>query len=164
MSILDDMPADDWDEPDFPWFIEPKDKDPEPELKRQQAFLSSLARAAPSVDAIAIPNAGRASDWERIQRWKEGARAGALDLVITWNRGVFFAEFKDGKSMPTPGQRRQLNRLYRQGHHCGVYRRAETLLAHLRHVGAPFLDTEARSIGQLVLPIVAAAAQRIEHG
>ena len=130
---------------DEPWFIEPKDDDPAPELKRQMAFLSMLARLGPACDAVAIPNAGKSSDWERIQRWKEGARAGALDLLITWSvgmpgHGVFLAEFKDGKKMPTPAQRDRLNTYFRQGHGCGVYRNGETLIAHLRAAGAPILE------------------------
>jgi hypothetical protein len=128
-----------------PWFIEPKDKDPTPEFNRQVRFLGMLKNLAPAVSATAIPNAAKISDWQRIRRWREGAVAGALDLDLTWkptrpgDRGVFFAEFKDKDGMPTVEQRRRLNALYRQGHGCGVYRRAETLLEHLRAAGAPFL-------------------------
>ena len=97
------------------------------------------------MDAIAIPNAGKSSEWERIRRWREGARAGALDLLLTWtptkpgDRGVFFAEFKDGTKEPKPAQIERLNLLYRQGHRCGVYRNSMTLLLHLQEAGAPFL-------------------------
>ena len=124
---------------DEPWFCEPKDNDPTPEIDRQMLFLSRLKVLAPAVDALAIPNSGKRSDWERIQRWKEGARRGALDLVLTWKTGVFFAEFKDSDGMPTPAQRDRLNLYYRQGHHCGVYRNPDTLLEHLRSAGAPFI-------------------------
>ena len=129
---------------DEPWFIEPKDKDPTPELDRQVAFLSELGRDAPAIDALAIPNAGRSTDWERLQRWREGARGGALDLVLSWeptsanDRGIFFAEFKDGQKMPTRAQRDRLNMYFRRGFRCGVYRRPKTLIAHLRDAGAPF--------------------------
>lgn len=125
---------------DAPWFLEPRDDDPAPEFDRQRAFVNQMARIAPSIDVLAIPNAGKSSDWERLRRHAEGARRGALDLIITWNRGVMFAEFKDGKGMPTKDQRERLNRYYRQGHHCGVYRKPETLIAHLRSLGAPFLS------------------------
>lgn len=123
------------------WFLEPKDRDKTPETKRQRLFLSRLALRAPAVRVFAIPNAGKRSDWERIERWREGAVAGAPDLVLFWNRGVFFAEFKDGAGMPTRRQRDMLDALYRAGHHCGVYRQPDTLLAHLREAGAPFLTT-----------------------
>lgn len=137
--MLNDLPADDFEQPDLPWFLEPKDTNPASELRRQTLFLSRAAARCPGVDVLAIPNAGKRSDWERIQRWREGARAGALDLVLTWPGGVFFAEMKDGKGMPTRAQRDRLNRYHRQGHHCGVYRNADTLLEHLQRAGAPFL-------------------------
>jgi hypothetical protein len=127
------------DAADEPWFIEPKDKDPASEIKRQSLFLSRLKILAPAVDALAIPNAGKSTDWQRIQRWREDARRGALDLVITWETDVFFAEFKDGDGMPTKDQRERLNRYYRMGHKCGVYRNPDTLLEHLRGLGAPFI-------------------------
>lgn len=125
---------------DLPWFIEPKDKDPTSELKRQQSFIALMARIAPNVDIVAIPNAGKATDWERVQRWKEGARAGALDLVITWEGGVAFAEFKNGTSMPTPQQRARLNLYFAMRHHTGVFRTGDCLVEFLRDRGAPFID------------------------
>jgi hypothetical protein len=128
---------------DAPWFCEEKDRDPASEFDRQTAFLAKIHRLAPSIDVLAIPNAGKGTDWERVRRWREGARRGALDLVITWNRGVMFAEFKDGTSMPTKDQRERLNRYFRMGHHCGVFRKPETLVDHLRSLGAPFLDLAA---------------------
>ncbi len=150
MGEFDDFDALE-DSVDLPWFIEPKDKANWTEFDRQVAFLSQLHREGPGIDAMAVPNAGRASDWERIQRWREGARKGALDLVLTWeptqqgDRGVFFVEFKDGQKMPTPTQRDRLNRYYRMGHRCGVYRNPATLIAHLRAAGAPFLFAKRES-------------------
>lgn len=140
MTSLADLLAEPEDQ-DAPWFIEPKDSKPASEVQRQMTFLAMMGRLAPAVDVLAIPNAGKATDWERIQRWKEGARRGALDLIITWNHGVFFAEFKDGKKMPSPAQRDRLNRYFRMGHHCGVYRTAEKLIAHLREAGCPIRET-----------------------
>lgn len=155
-SAFLDVPEDDFDRPDEPWFIEPKDHDPRSETKRQQAFLSALARQAPGCSAFAVPNAGKRSDWERLQRHREGARAGVPDLIITWNHGIFFAEFKDGQKSATREQRDRLNTLYRQGFRCGVYRNGETLLHHLREAGAPFLG-EARAVGDIAHGIVAKA-------
>ena len=135
--------GDDLDEKDLPWFIEPTDDIPSPEIERQASFIKQMATLAPSVDIVAIPNAGKSSEWERIQRHKEGARAGALDLVVTWeptcqgDRGVAFPEFKSGKGKPTPAQRRRLNFYFRTGHLTGVYRRPETLIEHLRERGCP---------------------------
>ena len=130
-----DIPEDTANEP---WFIEPKDKDSKSEIQRQALFLSRLRTLAPAVDALAIPNAGKSTEWERLARYREGARRGALDLVITWKFGVIFAEFKNGTSMPSKDQEERLNRYFRMGHHCGVYRKPETLIGHLRGLGAPF--------------------------
>ncbi len=126
-------------------FSEDTDSDPRSEIDRQQDFLSLMATIAPAVDCLAIPNAGKSSDWERVQRWKEGARAGALDLQMTWKPArIFFAEIKNGKKGPTKAQIERLNRYHEQGHHCGLYRTADTLIAHLRAAGAPFIDRWGR--------------------
>lgn len=143
MASAFDFPADDLNRPDEPWFIQAKDNDPAGEFARQQAFVNFIEKHAPGVDVFAVPNASRGSDWERIRRWKEGARRGALDLVVTWqptrpgDRGVFFPEFKDGTKGPDKDQRARLNRYFRMGHGCGVYRTKEVLLEHLRRAGAP---------------------------
>lgn len=142
-DILSMLPEDGLN--DEPWFIERRDRDPTPEFDRQKLFLKLLKKYAPAVDAVAIPNSGKLTDWERIRRWNEGARRGALDLIMTWkptkpgDRGVFFAEFKSGDGMPTVDQRERLNSYFRMGHGCGVYRKPETLLVHLYRAGAPFL-------------------------
>jgi hypothetical protein len=123
--------------PDEPWFIEPKDKLAQDEDARQAEFLRLLPYVAPSLLVWAVPNAGRRTRWEAAKRKREGMRKGALDLTITWNHGSAYAEFKDGRDMPTEDQRDVLNRLYRQGHRCGVFRTAECLFAHLHEWGAP---------------------------
>lgn len=135
-------------EQDEPWYIEAKDKDAAPENKRQGAVLSRVAILCPAVAVVAVPNAGKRSDWERLERWREGARAGMVDLIFHWepmragDRGTYFCEMKDGKKMPTPAQRDRLNLLHRQGHRCGVHRTASTVIDHLRAAGAPFIDSD----------------------
>lgn len=124
---------------DVAWFIEPKDRDPASEFTRQTRFLAMLARQAPAVKARAFANGGKRTEWEKVRKWREGMVAGSLDLVIRWNHGTFWAEFKDGKGMPSAAQIDELNSLTRDGFRCGVYRTPETLLAHLRDAGAPFL-------------------------
>ena len=128
---------------DESWHIDPKDNDRRSELARQMAVLRDARIVCPGVDIIAIPNAGKSSDWERIRRWKEGARAGALDLVATWKGGVAFIEMKDGKKMPAQDQRGRLNMYTRMGHHCGVFRQEKSVMDFLRRCGAPFIDRPA---------------------
>lgn len=129
---------------DLPWHIDCRDKDPRDEGARQLAALRKARMNCPAVDIVAIPNAGRRSDWEVRQRKKEGMKAGALDWVVTWrphpgDRGVAFAEWKDGTEMPDQNQRDRLNMLFRMGHHVGVFRREDSFFAWLRALGAPFV-------------------------
>jgi hypothetical protein len=135
LSVLDlDALEDTTDEP---WHVDPKDKMTVSEIERQTKFVQWMAKHARGVDVLAIPNAGKATSWERLQRYREGARAGALDLIITWPGGVCFAEFKAGTTMPTPAQRERLNMYYRMGHHTGVFRTGGRLVSYLRSVGCP---------------------------
>jgi hypothetical protein len=127
------------DAEDLPWHIDPKDKDPRPEEKRQLAFLRDARILCPGVNIFSVPNGGRRTQWEINKAKREGMKSGALDLVATWNRGVAFLEFKNGTDQPTSNQRDQLNTLYRQGHHCGVFRQEQSALEFLRSAGAPFI-------------------------
>lgn len=143
-KVLNDL-RDDFDEPNEPWPIEPKDKDPRSEELRQVALLRDARMFCPGVTFTAIPNAGRRSQWEAQKRKREGMRKGALDLIATWephhrdDRGVAFIEMKDGKTMPDRDQRDVLNSLWRQGHKCGVFRSERSVLCWLRELGAPFV-------------------------
>jgi hypothetical protein len=128
------------DRDDAPWHIDPKDKDPRPEEKRQMALLRDARIICPAVDIFAVPNGGKRSQWAAMKAKREGMKAGALDLVCTWPGGVAFLEFKDGTAMPDANQRDRLNMYFRQGHHCGVFRQEESALRFLRSVGAPFID------------------------
>lgn len=127
------------DEPDAAWHIDPRDKDLRSEEKRQAAFLRLAKRLCPEVNVFAVPNGARRTAWEAGKAKREGMKSGALDLVVTWNRGAAFIEFKDGAKMPTENQREMLNMLYRQGHHCGVFRQEQSALDWLRSIGAPFI-------------------------
>jgi hypothetical protein len=119
------------------FFVEPRDKQSATELQRQQTFLAMLKRCAPSVFAMAMPNAGKRSDWERVQRWKEGAVKGAPDLVCCWNYGTAWLEFKSGTGALSSAQKDLLNRLHAIGHRVAMVRRPETALRLLAEWGAP---------------------------
>lgn len=125
---------------DEAWHIDPKDRDPRPEEKRQLAFLRAAHMLCPAVDIFAVPNGGKRSQWAAMKAKREGMRAGVLDLVATWpGGGVAFLEMKNGTDMPDANQRERLNLLTRQGHHCGVFRQEESALRFLRQCGAPFV-------------------------
>lgn len=131
------------------YHIDERDRDPRSEFDRQRALLSALHRQAPAIDVIAIPNAGRGTDWERVRRFNEGARAGALDLLLVWDptlpnhRGVAFIEMKSGTGMPDKNQHDRLNRYCRMGHNAAVFRQEGSAIAWLRSIGAPFLGIAA---------------------
>lgn len=136
--------------PDEPWHIDAKDRFPESEDARQAALLRDARIICPAVDIFAVPNAGKRTRWEAAKRKREGMRAGVLDLVCTWkptrpsDRGVAFIEMKDGTSMPDDNQRERLNRYYRCGLPCGVFRTAASAIAFLASCGAPVLVRERR--------------------
>ncbi len=120
------------------WHLDEKDKDPRTEAQRVASFLSMRRYIAPTVDIVAVPNAGRRTRWEAMQRKREGMTAGALDYFLTWpGGGIAFIEFKDGRGMPDDNQMRRLDMYVRQGHLCGVFRTGESAWGWLERVGAP---------------------------
>ena len=128
------------DTQDLAWHIDATDRDPRSEAKRCQAALRMARIICPGVDIVAVPNAGRRSQWEVNQRHREGMKAGALDWVLTWHGcGIAFAEWKNGTDMPDANQRDRLNMLTRFGHHCGVFRQEDSFFRWLRRLDAPFV-------------------------
>ena len=117
--------------------IDPRDDDPRPEEKRQLAFLRDMKALCPAVIVFAVPNGGKRTQWAAMKAKREGMRAGVVDLICVWNRGVAFIEMKDGRSMPTPAQREFLNSLWRAGHHVGVFRQERSALDWLLGLGVP---------------------------
>lgn len=151
MSALADLLAiPEADGPDEPWFIEPKDRLAASEETRQRTFLAMLSKTAPRVIVWAVPNAAKRTKWAAGKAKREGMRKGALDLTLTWSNGIgenaipgsAYIEFKNGKEPPTPEQRALLNQLYRQRHHCGVFRTADCAITFLKRAGAPFIDRQ----------------------
>lgn len=117
--------------PEF--FIAPPDSDPASEYARQRAIVA--AASSRGLFVRAIPQAGKASDWQRLQRWREGARAGFPDLFLAWRTGVYLAEIKDGRGRPDKRQTATLNVIHSLGIPCGVHRSWATLAGELRKAG-----------------------------
>jgi len=122
---------------DLPWHVDPKDRFDMPEEHRQRAFINEARIVAPSLIIWAVPNAAKRTQWAAGKAKREGMVAGTPDLTVVWAGGCAFVEFKNGREMPSPNQRDMLNRLYRAGHHCGVFRTSASLLAWLQGLGAP---------------------------
>lgn len=129
-----------FDEPETGgWFCEPVDDDPRSEFERQRAFVNYMRKNAPGVMVVAVPNGSKDSDWSKLRKWAEGAITGMTDLAIFWPGSTFLPEFKGGRTPVKPAQRDVMDRLHRMGFRTGVYRQPETLIAHLKEAGAPFL-------------------------
>jgi len=113
------------------------------EAKIQAAMHARLKNVAPGIYVFAVPNGGRRSDWEHLQRWREGARKGASDLVLVWPKVTAFVEVKNAKGALSPDQISFLNRMHNMGHPAGCFRSADTLENWLRSLGAPFIGRTA---------------------
>lgn len=129
-----------YDEPNEPWFIEPRDTRPASEVQRQSSVLAAIQRLGPECIVWAVPNAAKRTRWAAQRARKEGMLAGVPDLTIFWPGGVACIEMKDGTRLPTPEQRRMLNVLHRAGHYCGVFRTARCAIDWLRRCGAPIRE------------------------
>jgi hypothetical protein len=126
------------------FYVEPKDKLPDSEEKRQKRMIAELRRQGVSVWHNA--QSGRRSDYERTTLHRNGSVAGVPDLSITWaGRGSYFAEVKSGTGSPSRAQIEFLNARTREGFPCGVHRTWETLEACLIAAGAPITRTKAET-------------------
>lgn len=126
-------------------FVEPKDKDPAPELDRQGAWISFMRRHARRVLAFAIPNGTHiATRWGRNKADREGRYTGFPDTGAAWDRVTAYLEWKDGRDGPTPAQIECLNKLVAMGHPCAVVRTREGANNWLISQGAPIPVREGR--------------------
>ncbi len=147
MSALLDFPVhEELNEPPL-FFIEPKDRFPDSEDKRQRVVVAECRRLGLSV--WHNPQSGRRSDYERTTLHRNGAIAGVADLTIHWpGGGTYYAEMKDGTKGPTRPQIDFLNARVRDGIPCGVHRGWESLEPRLIAAGAPIRrENAAQTIG-----------------
>lgn len=134
------------------FYIEPKDRDPSSEDDRQRAVVAECRRAGLFV--AHIPQSGRRSDYERTKLHRNGAIAGVPDLVIHWTGGVYWAEMKDGKGMPTRPQIDVLNDFSRRQIPCGVHRSWPTIERALIKAGAPICTAASQTIGNAAREVI----------
>jgi hypothetical protein len=113
------------------------------EVGIQTRFRTRMKMAAPSVRLFAIPNAGKRTAWSAMQVKREGLVTGFPDIGCHWEGGIAFVEFKTRTGALSNDQIRELNQLHANGHPCGVFRSADTAIAWLRSLGAPFLAAAA---------------------
>lgn len=136
MALLDFPLHEELSEPPL-FFIEPKDRLIFTEDQRQQAVVAACRRLGLFV--AHIPQSGRRSDYERTKLHRNGAIAGIPDLVIHWTGGVYYAEMKDDKGMPSRAQTDVMNDLTRRNIPCGVHRGWGSLEPRLIQAGAPIV-------------------------
>jgi VRR-NUC domain. len=125
------------------FYVEPKDKLPDSEDKRQRQVVAECRRLGLFV--AHIPQSGRRSDYERTRLHRNGAIAGIPDLYIAWARGQYWAEMKDGKGAPSRQQIDVMNDFARRNIPCGVHRGWASLEACLIAAGAPITRTKAET-------------------
>ena len=134
------------------FYIEPKDDLIFSEDHRQQAVVSACRRSGLFV--AHIPQSGKRSDYERTKLHRNGAIAGVPDLVIHWTGGVYWAEMKDGKAMPTRPQIDVLNDFSRRQIPCGVHRSWPTIEQALIKAGAPIRAAASQTIGNAAREVI----------
>lgn len=116
----------------FPFHVDPRDTSSDKdELAIQVGFRSKMRILAPRVMLFGIPNAGRRSAWETMQRGREGLVPGFPDMGAIFDGRVVFLEFKTGTGALSNQQIDTLNRLVSLNIPVGVFRSAESAVAWL---------------------------------
>jgi hypothetical protein len=116
------------------------------EVTIQRRFINRMKTLAPSVRCVATPNGGNRSAWEKLHAKREGMVKGFPDLNCYWSAGidlnaipyVAMLEFKTATGKLSDEQIANLNWLHRHGFPVGCFRSADTAIAFMRKMGAPF--------------------------
>lgn len=114
------------------------------ELEIQQTFRKRLYYAAPAVRVVAVPNAGRRTQWEARRAKQEGMAPGFPDVMVIGPDGlVAFIEFKAAKGRISETQREWIDLLCRYTFPATVARSADEAIAFLREHGFPIRERAA---------------------
>ena len=117
----------------YPFHIDPRDtQGATDELTTQVQFRKIMRAVAPEVMLVAVPNAGKRSRWEAMQRGREGMVAGFPDLMALHQGRTALMEFKSGTGTLQDNQIDVLNKLVRQDFPVGVFRSADSAVAWLQ--------------------------------
>lgn len=140
-------------------------KSPRSELATRTVFRSRVKIQCPAVRVIGIPNAAKRGQRAMNTARKEGAMWGFPDDLCLWAiRKVAMVEWKRVGEEPDQRQLDVHAMLRRMGFPVLVATDPDQALAWLRGLGAPFLCDDARSVGEVIEPIVADLLQRLEIG
>jgi hypothetical protein len=137
------------------------------EIAIQTLFRSRARITCPSVAIVAVPNAGKRTQWAARQAKREGLATGFPDVLCFWKGpGIAAIEFKSAKGRLSDAQGEWLDRLAALGIPVTVSRDPDHALEFLRASGAPFIDRPreqgARPIGEILEPIVSDLLARLE--
>ncbi len=115
------------------------------EIAIQTLFRSRCRIMCPGVSIVAVPNAGKRSQWEAQRVKREGLATGFPDILCFWKGpGVAAIEFKAAAGKLSDNQAEWLDRLHGMGIPCTVSRDADHAVEFLRSAGAPFVDRVGR--------------------
>jgi hypothetical protein len=110
------------------------------ELAIQTLFRSRARILCPAVSVVAIPNAGKRTQWAAQQAKREGLATGFPDILCFWKGpGVAAIEFKAASGRVSEAQSEWIERLNDMGIPCIVSRDPDHALEFLRQCGAPFM-------------------------
>lgn len=115
------------------------------EIQIQTLFRSRARIMCPGVRIVAVPNAGKRSQWAARQVKREGLATGFPDLIALAPGKVAFLEMKSAKGRVAPNQSDWHDTLAGMGFPVGVFRDADSAIEFLRANGFPFID----QVGQL---------------
>lgn len=114
-----------------------------PVIRSEHAEQAAVIRWALGMEAVfpvlallyAVPNAAKRTKRERVQKLREGLRAGVPDLVLPCARGGYYGLYLELKRERGPGvrasQRGWLTALAAEGYCCAVARGADAAQAVL---------------------------------
>lgn len=109
------------------------------EIAIQTLFRGRCRAMCPGVSIVAIPNAGKRTQWAAQQAKREGLAKGFPDVMALAAGKIAFLEFKAAAGRLTIDQEEWLARLHGMGFPCGVFRDADVAVAFLRANGFPFI-------------------------
>lgn len=114
------------------------------EIDIQQTFRKRLYYTAPRVRIVAVPNAGKRSQWAAAQANREGLAKGFPDLIALAPGGlVAFIEVKTAKGRASGSQVEWGEWLNSAGFPYALIRDADSGVEFLRRHGFPIMEQAA---------------------
>lgn len=115
---------------------------------RQTAFVTWMRKKAPGIVIASIANERRVGTNEGKRLKRQGLTPGMPDIIILFDGGLAFIEFKGFNAAGQPGKLSQAqidtcNRIHANGHPVACFYSAESAWLWLQSVGCPLPDLDA---------------------